>query len=103
MGAGAEPPPGPYQDPVEVLERMCWVLRMAAHCLADSGAGETPLPPDAVVGVLDQGGQEAAAVVHAVGCLSKELLQVLALSNEEAGRRVCSARLMEVAVWAAAR
>ncbi len=25
---------------VAALERLCWLVRMAAHCLADSGAGE---------------------------------------------------------------
>jgi len=32
-------------DPSVPLEQLCWLLRAAAHLLADPGEGEAPLPP----------------------------------------------------------
>ncbi|GFH17758.1 importin N-terminal domain-containing protein [Haematococcus lacustris] len=32
-------------DPSEALEQLVWLVRLAGHCLADSGSGETPLLP----------------------------------------------------------
>eukprot|EP00775_Hariotina_reticulata_P007177 gene7177-7391_t len=36
-------------DTSELLEQLYWLVRMAAHTLADSGVGEVPLPPEAVL------------------------------------------------------
>lgn len=65
-------------DPSEALERLVWLLRMAAHVLADSGAGETPLPPEAVLQAVagpEAGGGGGAGVEAVVG-LSHALLEV---------------------------
>ena len=35
-------------EPSIPLEELCWLVRMGAHIAADSGEGETPLPPLAV-------------------------------------------------------
>ena len=38
----------PGADASVVMEELCWLARMGAHVVADSGEGETPLPPTAV-------------------------------------------------------
>jgi hypothetical protein len=47
-------------DPAAPLEQLCWLLRFAAFCLADSGAGETPLVPEQLLQAVAQGGWAAA-------------------------------------------
>lgn len=39
-----------------------WLLRMTAHALADSGAGETPLMPLALLEEAEAGGEGAASL-----------------------------------------
>lgn len=77
-------------DPSEPLEELHWLTRMAAHLLADSGEGETPLVPLAVAA--------AAAAADAQGGpdnieqLSHALLGVAGLCLDEAARPVASPR-----------
>ncbi|KAI8465199.1 MAG: hypothetical protein J3K34DRAFT_461526 [Monoraphidium minutum] len=111
-GAGA--------DASEVLEQLCWLARMAAHALADTGAGETPLPPEALLLALDgagggrppggggggaAGAAGAAAAGAAVERLSCALLELCGLCLDPAARAAgaVSPRLMEVALWGGAR
>ena len=91
------------QDPSELLEQLVWALRMAAHALADSGAGESPAPPEPVLRAVLAGGDGGRAATAAVLRLSRALLGVAALPLQEAARPVCSARLVETAVAASAR
>jgi hypothetical protein len=60
-------------DPSEVLEQLVWLLRMSAHALADSGAGETPLMPLALLEEAEAGGAGA----QALQTLCEALLEVL--------------------------
>jgi hypothetical protein len=115
-------------DPSALLEQLVWLVRLAAHALADTGVGEVPLPPEAVliaVGDTSQAvngssltgaathrlqqqtpGQQAAAAaagVAAVERLSRALLELTALCLNPAAASVMSPRLMEACVWAAAR
>lgn len=109
-------------DPSELLEQLYWLVRMAAHSLADSGVGEVPLPPEAVLlavgdsslttaapaaaGATQQQQQQqaaAAAGAAAVERLSRSLLELTALCLQQAAAAVVSSRLMEGAVWGAAR
>jgi hypothetical protein len=105
-------------DPSELLEQLYWLARMAAHALADTGVGEVPLPPEAVLLAVGDGSlttpaaaagqpqpqqqqqqQQAAAVER----LSRALLELTALCLQQAAAAVVSSRLMEGAVWGAAR
>jgi hypothetical protein len=52
-------------DTSAVLEQLVWLLQMSAHVLADSGAGETPLMPLALLDLhaeAEAGGQGAATL-----------------------------------------
>jgi hypothetical protein len=92
-------------DVSEPLEQLCWLARMSAHALADTAAGETPLPPEALLLALGGGGPGAAAAGAAVERLSCALLELAGLCLN-AGARAAGAvspRLMEVALWGAAR
>ena len=61
-------------DPSEVLEQLVWLVRMSAHALADSGAGETPLIPLALLEEAERvGGGPGAKAIHA---LCEALLEV---------------------------
>lgn len=106
-------------DPSELLEQLYWLARMAAHALADTGVGEVPLPPEAVLLAVgdssltaaaaagaappQQQQQQAAAGAAAVERLSRALLELTALCLQQAAAAVVSSRLMEGAVWGAAR
>jgi hypothetical protein len=109
-------------DPSELLEQLYWLARMAAHALADTGVGEVPLPPEAVLLAVGDGSlttpaaaagqqqqqqqqqqQAAAAGAAAVDRLSRALLELTALCLQQAAAAVVSSRLMEGAVWGAAR
>ncbi|GLI66389.1 hypothetical protein VaNZ11_010181 [Volvox africanus] len=81
------------------LERLCWLVRMAAHCLADSGAGETPLMP-LPLSIAVEGGGPAVASVEG---LTAALLGLPALALQEGAAAVLSPRLMESCVWSLAR
>ncbi|GIL61595.1 hypothetical protein Vafri_16032, partial [Volvox africanus] len=81
------------------LERLCWLVRMAAHCLADSGAGETPLMPLPLSIAVEGGGPAVAAVEG----LTAALLGLPALALQEGAAAVLSPRLMESCVWSLAR
>jgi hypothetical protein len=96
-GAGA--------DVSELLEQLCWLARASAHVLADTGVGEMPLPPEALLLSLSAPGPEAAAAAAGLERLSCALLELagLCLSPDAQRAGVCSPRLMEVALWAAAR
>lgn len=108
------------QDPSELLEQLYWLVRMAAHALADSGVGEIPLPPEAVLlavgdssfaspGMAQQQQQQqvgtaaAAAGAAAVERLSRSLLELTAVCLQQAAAAVVSPRLMEACTWGAAR
>ncbi|GBF98214.1 hypothetical protein Rsub_10714, partial [Raphidocelis subcapitata] len=93
------------RDASEALERLCWLARAAAHALADTGAGEMPLPPEALLLALSAGGPAAAAAGAAAERLSCALLEIagLCLSPEARAAGAVSPRLCEVALWAAAR
>ncbi|BDA40620.1 probable Exportin-4 [Coccomyxa sp. Obi] len=87
------------QDPAEPLEELHWLTRMAAHLLADSGEGETPMVPVSVA---------AAAAAAQPGRdpiegLSHALLGVAGLCLDERARPVVSPRLMEAAASGTAR
>ncbi|KXZ52946.1 hypothetical protein GPECTOR_8g320 [Gonium pectorale] len=82
------------------LERCCWLVRCAAHCLADSGAGETPLMPLPLSLAMEAGGQGACAAVEG---LTAALLALPAMALREGGAAVMSPRLMEAIVWSLAR
>lgn len=86
-------------DPSEDLEALCWLLRCGAAALADSGAGETPLVPEAVA----EAAAGSPAGAEAASRLSNSLLQVSALVLQDEARPVMSPRLMEVAAAALAR
>jgi hypothetical protein len=109
-------------DPSELLEQLYWLARMAAHVLADTGVGEVPLPPEAVLLAVGDGSlttpaaaaaqqqpqqqqqqQQAAAGAAAIERLSRALLELTALCLQQAAAAVVSSRLMEGAVWGAAR
>jgi hypothetical protein len=109
-------------DPSELLEQLYWLARMAAHALADTGVGEVPLPPEAVLLAVGDSSlttaagqpqqqpqqqqvqqQQAAAGAAAVERLSRALLELTALCLQQAAAAVVSSRLMEGAVWGAAR
>mgnify|MGYP001807405711 CR=1 FL=1 len=70
------------------LERLCWLVRMAAHCLADSGAGETPLMPLTLSIAVEAGGPALAAVEG----LTAALLALPALALQEGAAAVLSPR-----------
>lgn len=53
----------------QVQEQLVWLLRMAAHCLADSGAGETPLVPLSVSSAVEAGGGVDEVVVALCGAM----------------------------------
>ncbi|KAG2428460.1 hypothetical protein HXX76_011579 [Chlamydomonas incerta] len=93
-GPGAGSPPWAV-----ALERLCWLMRMAAHCLADSGAGETPLMPLTLSIAVEAGGPALAAVEG----LTAALLALPALALQEGAAAVLSPRLMECCVWSLAR
>lgn len=86
-------------DPAGPLEQLCWLVSMSAHVLADSGAGETPLPPEAVLLALS----DDSAGGEAVERLSRSLLQLCSLCLREDAAALCSARLTEACLSAAAR
>jgi hypothetical protein len=116
-------------DTSEVLEQLYWLVRMAAHTLADSGVGEVPLPPEAVLMAVGNSGgtaaspkaesvvrsssadglqqlhlqQAAAAGAAAVERLSRGLLELTASCLQPAAAAVVSPRLLEACVWGAAR
>jgi len=94
-------------DVSELLEQLCWLARMSAHVLADTGTGEVPLPPEALLLVLSPAAGPAAAAPAGAAAerLSCALLELAGLCLSPDARRagVCSPRLMEVALWAAAR
>ncbi|GLC45912.1 hypothetical protein PLESTM_001800600 [Pleodorina starrii] len=81
------------------LERLCWLVRMSAHCLADCGAGETPLMPLPLSLAVEGGGPAVAAVEG----LTAALLGLPALALQEGAAAVLSPRLMEAVVWSLAR
>lgn len=87
------------QDPSVALEQLCWLVRMAAHCLADSGEGEIPLVPEAVMSLLERG-PEGAQVVER---LSFIMLETAALCLQDQARPVLSPRLLECAIWSTSR
>eukprot|EP00878_Enallax_costatus_P024514 GHUV01026164.1.p1 GENE.GHUV01026164.1~~GHUV01026164.1.p1 ORF type:complete len:1105 (+),score=386.39 GHUV01026164.1:1431-4745(+) len=108
------------QDPSELLEQLYWLVRMAAHALADSGIGEIPLPPEAVLlavgdssltapgAVTSPEQQQASAASASAGAaaverLSRSLLELTAVCLQQAAAAVVSSRLMEGSTWAAAR
>lgn len=76
------------QDPAEPLEELHWLTRMAAHLLADSGEGETPLVPMSVAAAAAaaQPGRDP------VEGLSHALLGVAGLCLDERARPVVSPR-----------
>ncbi|GAX80807.1 hypothetical protein CEUSTIGMA_g8243.t1 [Chlamydomonas eustigma] len=90
---------GQGADPSEVLEQLVWLLHMSAHALADSGAGETPLMPLALLEEAEAGGAGA----QALQTLCEALLEVPALVLQPSARAALSPRLMEAATWALAR
>lgn len=111
---------GSGQDPSELLEQLYWLVRMSAHALADSGVGEIPLPPEAVLlAVSDnslivpgaavppdekqKAAAAAAAGAAAVERLSRSLLELTAVCLQQAAAAVVSSRLMEACTWGAAR
>lgn len=106
------------QDPSELLEQLYWLVRMAAHALADSGVGEIPLPPEAVLLAVGDSSltapgavarpeqQQASAATAAAGAaaverLSRSLLELTAVCLQQAAAAVVSSRLMEGCCWAA--
>ena len=97
-------------DPSELLEQLEWLVRMAAHALADEGSGEVPLVPEWVVLAVEQSPGGVAAVEQ----LSHAMLGVCGLclqqqqqggdaGAEAAAAAVASPRLMETCCWSAAR
>lgn len=116
-------------DPSQLLEQLYWLARMAAHALADTGVGEVPLPPEAVLIAVGENSQQCAQMSettgsathrlqqptpeqqHAAACagaaaveqLARALLELTALCLNPAAAPVMSPRLMEACVWAAAR
>jgi hypothetical protein len=116
-------------DPSQLLEQLYWLARMAAHALADTNVGEVPLPPEAVLVAVGEGGSQCAqasnttgAATHrlqqptpeqqcaaatagaaAVDRLSRALLELTALCLNPAAAPVMSPRLLEACVWGAAR
>ncbi|KAG2450992.1 hypothetical protein HYH02_004264 [Chlamydomonas schloesseri] len=100
LAAAAPGGPGAGSAPWAVaLERLCWLVRMAAHCLADSGAGETPLMPLTLSIAVEAGGPALAAVEG----LTAALLTLPALALQGGAAAVLSPRLMECVVWSLAR
>lgn len=108
------------QDPSELLEQLYWLVRMAAHALADSGVGEIPLPPEPVLlavgdnslttagAAIPSEQQQASAVRASAGAaaverLARSLLELTAVCLQQAAAAVVSSRLMEGCTWAAAR
>ncbi|EIE26728.1 hypothetical protein COCSUDRAFT_46205 [Coccomyxa subellipsoidea C-169] len=87
------------QDPAEPLEELHWLTRMAAHLLADSGEGETPLVPMSVAAAA----AAAQPGIDPVEGLSHALLGVAGLCLDERARPVVSPRLMEAAASGVAR
>ena len=84
------PPPHTHLggDPSEMLEQLCWLLRLAAHSLADCGAGETPLVPLALQAALEAGGPHA----EAVGALCQGLLELPAMVLQDGATAFMSPR-----------
>lgn len=76
------------QDPSEPLEELHWLTRMAAHLLADSGEGETPLVPMSVAAAA-AAAQPGSDTIEA---LSHALLGVAGLCLDERVRLVASPR-----------
>jgi len=116
-------------DPSQLLEQLYWLARMAAHALADTGVGEVPLPPEAVLLAVGENSphcvqacettgaathrlqqatpeqQQAAASAGAaaVDRLARALLELTTLCLNPAAAPVISPRLMEACIWGAAR
>ncbi|KAL6757386.1 armadillo-type protein [Haematococcus lacustris] len=87
-------------DPSEALEQLVWLVRLAGHCLADSGSGETPLLPLTLATAVEAG---VAGAVEGCVQLSEALLALPALVLSPGAQPVMSPRLMEVCLWALAR
>ena len=68
-------------DPSEVLEQLVWLVRMSAHALADSGAGETPLIPLALLEEADRAVSGPGA--EAIHMLCEALLEVRRQADED--------------------
>lgn len=86
-------------DPSELLEQLVWLAYMAAHSLADEGAGETPMVPEWVAAAADSSEQGAQAVQR----LSEAMLGLLGMCLQPEAAPLCSPRLLEAACWCAAR
>ena len=72
------------------LEELCWLLRMAAHLVADPGEGETPLPPLTISESAVTAGQQGQP--DSLAALSHALVANAALCAEPAAAHVISPR-----------
>jgi len=77
------------------LEQLCWLLRAAAHLLADPGEGEAPLPPVPVAAAA--AAAAAAGRPDAAAALAAAVMDAAALCLDPAARPVLSPRC---ASWA---
>lgn len=87
-------------DPSLVLEELCWLLRCAAHTLADAGEGETPMVPIQLVEMVEKQGEGQPCPIHD---LSTALITVTSTCLDPAARAVLSPRVLEIAIACAAR
>ncbi len=72
------------------LEQLCWLLRAAAHLLADPGEGEAPLPPVPVAAAA--AAAAAAGRPDAAAALAAAVMDAAALCLDPAARPVLSPR-----------
>jgi len=72
------------------LEQLCWLLRAAAHLLADPGEGEAPLPPVPVAAAA--AAAAAAGRPDAAAALATAVMDAAALCLDAAARPVLSPR-----------
>lgn len=72
------------------LEELCWLLRMAAHVVADSGEGETPLAPVSVATAAASA--DAAERADPLEAVSHALLAVGGLCLDERMKSAASPR-----------
>lgn len=73
-----------------VLEEVTWLVRMAAHLIADPGEGETPLPPLTIAAAASQACQ--AGQQDPLAALSWALLDVASLCADPATTSIVSPR-----------
>lgn len=75
-------------DPSVALEQLWWLACMAGALLADTGDGETPLPPLPLASAVANVTPDSDPVAR----LSRELLGLLALALEPSARPALSPR-----------